>query len=183
MDKREEKSIKAIHQAFVELVNEKRYEDIVIQDILDKSRVSRSTFYSHFKTKDDLLIDISNHIFEHVFSKTLEDETSHDFSHEAVYDYKHLVTHLFYHIRDEQELFKGLFKSNGINIYLNELRTQLKFFVNSYYNNYSKDSKTPLELRKTMVIEDFIVILNYWIKNNFKETPEEIGEYYIENLK
>lgn len=183
MDKREEKSIKAIHQAFVELVNEKRYEDIVIQDILDKSGVSRSTFYSHFKTKDDLLIDISNHIFEHVFSKTLEEETSHDFSHEAVYDYKHLVTHLFYHIRDEQELFKGLFKSNGINIYLNELRTQLKFFVNSYYNNYSKDPKTPIELRKTMVIEDFIVILNYWIKNDFKETPEEIGEYYIENLK
>ena len=182
MDKREEKSINAIHQAFIELVNEKRYEDITIQDILDKSHISRSTFYSHFKTKEELLVNISDKIFEHVFTKTLEEETTHDFSKEAVYDYKHLVIHLFYHIQDEKELFKGLFKSNGINIYLNELRTQLTFFVNSYYNNYPINSTLPIELRKTIVIEIFITILNYWIKNDFKETPEEIGEYYIECL-
>ena len=182
MDKREEKTINAIHQAFTELVNEKRYEDLIIQDIIDRSHISRSTFYSHFKTKDELLLSISDHIFEHVFSKTLEEETSHDFSKDTVYDYKHLVIHLFYHILDEKLLFKGLFKSNGINVFLNEFRTQLSFFVNSYYNSYPQNSNIPLELRRTMVIEDFIIILNYWVKNDFKETPEEIGEYYIQTL-
>ena len=53
MDKREEKTLNKIHYSFTKLINEKDYENITIQDILDDSKVSRSTFYAHYKTKDD----------------------------------------------------------------------------------------------------------------------------------
>ena len=80
MDKREEKTLNKIHYSFTKLINEKDYENITIQDILDDSKVSRSTFYAHYKTKDELLLSVTNHIFTHVFSKTLEEEKTHDFS-------------------------------------------------------------------------------------------------------
>ena len=72
MDKREEKTLYKIHNSFVKLINEKDYNEITIQDILDDSKVSRSTFYAHYKTKDELLLSVSNHIFEHVFSKIIK---------------------------------------------------------------------------------------------------------------
>lgn len=179
MDKREEKTLNKIHYSFTKLINEKDYEDITIQDILDDSKVSRSTFYAHYKTKDELLLSVTNHIFTHVFSKTLEEEKTHDFSKDAFYDYRHLIEHIFYHVRDEKELFKGILKSNGTQIFLDEFRKQLFRFADSYFNNYPYRGNVPTDLKKHIAVETFIVILKYWINNNFKETPEEISEYFI----
>ncbi len=181
MDKRTEKTLESIYDAFTVLVNTKDYDDITIQDILDKSNVGRSTFYTHFKTKNDLLLKVSQDIFEHVFSHTLQEEKSHDFSKENFYDFKHLVTHILYHVRDEKELIKGILLSKGNSLFLNEFRLHLTKFANSYFNNYpySKDNLLPLELKKQLLVDGFITILKYWIDDEFAETPEILTDYFV----
>ena len=82
-------------------------------------------------------------------------------------------------MRDEKELFKGILKSNGTQIFLDEFRKQLFRFADSYFNNYPYRGNVPTDLKKHIAVETFIVILKYWINNNFKETPEEISEYFI----
>ena len=182
MDKREEKTINKIHSSFVNLINQKDYDSITIQDILDDSNISRSTFYSHYKTKDDLLLHVSNHIFEHVFSKTLEEEKTHDFSKDTFFNYRHLIEHIFYHVRDEKELFKGIMKSNGTKIFMIEFRKQLFKLVDSYYSNYPYNGRVPLELKKSLAVENFIVILNYWIDNDLKESPEDVADHFMNSF-
>ncbi len=58
--------------------------------------IGRSTFYSHFETKDQLLEQMCNEMFSHVFSDTLAPEKSHDYSknHE---DMRALLEHILYH--------------------------------------------------------------------------------------
>ncbi len=180
MDKRSEKTVDAIYKAFASLINKKDYDDITIQDLLDEASISRSTFYAHYKTKDELLLSISNHIFDHVFSKSLQEEKTHDFSKDVILNYRHLIEHIFYHIRDERELFEGIL-SNKVNaLFLVEFRNQISKFVNSYLSNYPMtNNQIPFELRKSLAIEEFIVVLKYWVINSFKETPEEIADFYI----
>ena len=182
MDKRKEKTINAINNAFAKIIKEKDYDDITIQDLLEEASISRSTFYAHFKTKDELLLSISNHIFEHVFSKTLQEEKTHDFSKDLIFNYRHLIEHIFYHVKDERELFEGIL-SNKVNaLFLMEFRNQISKFVSSYFANYPMiNSLIPLELRKSLAIEEFIVVLKYWVQNNFQETPEEIADFYIKS--
>ena len=182
MDKREEKTIYKIHASFAKLLNEKDYNDIVIQDILLDSGVSRSTFYAHYKTKDDLLLSVANHIFEHVFSHSLEEEKTHDFSKDTFYDYRHLIEHIFYHVKDEKELFQGILKSNGTKIFMDEFRNQIAKFADSYFKKYPYKDDIPLKLKKSIAVETFIVILNYWINDGLKETPEIIAEYFINSV-
>lgn len=184
MDKRTEKTLDAIYDAFTVLINNKDYDDITIQDILDKSNVGRSTFYTHFKTKNDLLLKVSKDIFEHVFSHSLQEEKSHDFSKESIYDFKHLITHIFYHVRDEKDLIKGILLSKGNSLFLDEFRSHLAKFANSYFNNYHypKDSLIPLELKKQLLIDEFLVILKYWINDGFNETPEVLTTYFTSLL-
>ena len=55
MNKKIEDTNEKIYNAFSEVLLLKDYNDVRIQDVLDKSGVARSTFYAHYKTKEDLL--------------------------------------------------------------------------------------------------------------------------------
>ena len=55
MDRRVKKSRAAIYQAFLTLLNQKSYESLTVQEIIDLADVGRSTFYAHFETKEALL--------------------------------------------------------------------------------------------------------------------------------
>ena len=184
MDKRQEKTLHAIYDAFSRLINNKDYDEITIQDILNESRIGRSTFYCHFKDKNELLLSISRHIFEHVFSHSLKEEETHDFSKEDIFDYQHLITHIYYHIHDERELIKGILSSNGNQVFLDEFKTHLYSLVNSYYKNYPyKNENIPLDLVKDILVDNFISVIKYWMNNGFKESPVLISQYYIDIFK
>ena len=57
-DRRVQKTRKLLQDALIELVAEKGYEAITIQELLDRANVGRSTFYAHFQDKDQLLHSI-----------------------------------------------------------------------------------------------------------------------------
>ena len=181
MDKRIEKTKATIYNAFKTTLNNKQYADITIQDILDVANISRSTFYAHFKTKEEVLKSLCSSIFHHVFSHSLEEEKSHDFSKSSIFDYKHLITHIFYHIHDNKDIINAIFKSESKDIFLNEMRQELKEFSQAMVSNhYVKEKSIPENLRYRSLVESFIITLEYWVDNNYTETPELLTEYFIE---
>jgi AcrR family transcriptional regulator len=56
VDRRVERTRQALTEAMVLLMREKGYEALTVQDIIDRANVGRSTFYTHFGDKDDLLV-------------------------------------------------------------------------------------------------------------------------------
>jgi AcrR family transcriptional regulator len=44
-----------LHEALASLIRQKPYDEIVVREILDRANVGRSTFYTHFRDKDELL--------------------------------------------------------------------------------------------------------------------------------
>ena len=67
MDRRQRKTRNAIFQAFTRLLEKKTYSALTVQEIIDEADISRSTFYAHFETKDELLKAMCTDIFDHVF--------------------------------------------------------------------------------------------------------------------
>ena len=49
-------SQKCIKEAFFALLKEKNFQDITISDLCKKADISRQTFYSLFKNKENILI-------------------------------------------------------------------------------------------------------------------------------
>lgn len=68
------KAREALRNALSELVLEKPYEEITVQDVTQRADVSRSSFYVHFRDKDDLLLSGFENIgvdsYEDLFDNT-----------------------------------------------------------------------------------------------------------------
>jgi AcrR family transcriptional regulator len=54
----------ALRQAFFQLLLARHYEDVKVSDIAQRAGVGRSTFYEHFRSKDDLLLASLRHLLE-----------------------------------------------------------------------------------------------------------------------
>lgn len=80
MDRRQKKTRQAIIDAFVKLLTKTSYEKVSVKDIIDAADVGRSTFYSHFETKDDLARQICFELFDHIFSPVIPPCSTHNFS-------------------------------------------------------------------------------------------------------
>ena len=55
-DRRVQKTQGLLREALVSLIHEKSYNAIAVKEILDRANVGRSTFYTHFRDKDELLV-------------------------------------------------------------------------------------------------------------------------------
>jgi AcrR family transcriptional regulator len=54
-DRRVQKTRDLLHGALASLIHAKSYDAIVVKEILGRANVGRSTFYTHFRDKDELL--------------------------------------------------------------------------------------------------------------------------------
>jgi AcrR family transcriptional regulator len=59
-DRRIQRTRAALRQALKELISEKGYDRLTIEEITQRADLSRATFYVHYKGKDDLLLDEIN---------------------------------------------------------------------------------------------------------------------------
>ena len=64
MDRRVRHTRDALGDALISLMQENSFESITIQHVLDRAKVGRSTFYNHFRGKDDLFLSDVEDFFE-----------------------------------------------------------------------------------------------------------------------
>jgi hypothetical protein len=102
-DRRTVKTKKALAAAFVILLEEKGYDDMTIQDLIDKADVGRSTFYAHYESKEQLLIGNIN------FKEALVDQTVHSADCPMGIN----LPFLFHHTKGHIHLFRIVSRSKG----------------------------------------------------------------------
>jgi AcrR family transcriptional regulator len=63
-DQRVRRTRDRLGDALVELLVQKPFDDITVQNVLDGAGVSRSTFYTHYRDKNDLFLSDAEEFFE-----------------------------------------------------------------------------------------------------------------------
>ena len=102
-DRRTNRTRRSLSSALVKLVEEKRFDDITVQDVIDRADVGRSTFYSHFRDKEDLF----QKNWER-FLDMLAQQVDWDKAGQASFM---PVTFLFSHLQAAQTFYQGLVRS------------------------------------------------------------------------
>ena len=61
-DRRVQRTLKLLKEALIELILEKGYDSVTVQDITDRANLGRATFYFHYKDKDELLVEMLDEV-------------------------------------------------------------------------------------------------------------------------
>lgn len=185
IDRRQQKTLNAINEAFCDLLKEKEYHKITVQEIIDKANVGRSTFYSHFETKDVLLTKICDDLFAHIFTTTFENH------HEVNCCEKQsaVIEHILFHIKNDNQDIVGILisQSNGIFIhsfkeYFYEIIDQYLLPKNESHQNPNLQNEIPIEILKNHIYCSFIGIVQIWISEKYDHQIEEISKFYLKML-
>ena len=180
MDRRQLKTKQSILSSFSQLLSHKSYSKITVQDIIDEANIGRSTFYSHFDTKDALLKSICEEIFEHVFSDNLDSEKTHDFSYSNGEIYS-MITHILHHLKDNKNNIIGILKGESSEMfiyffkqYLND-RIISKILISQ--NNQNKN--LPFDFLTNHISGSFVEMVHWWITNDMRQKPEDLSFLFM----
>lgn len=72
MDPRIRRTRDALGDALLALMTERRFELITVQDVLDRAGVGRSTFYVHYRDKDDLFTSDIDEFWAFITNRLLD---------------------------------------------------------------------------------------------------------------
>lgn len=179
MDRRQQKTREAIFRAFTALLSSKNYTQITVQEIIDEANIGRSTFYSHFETRDDLLKEMCTDLFNHIFSNSLNTESTHDFSL-AEGNPNSMITHILYHLRDNKKNIIGILTCESSELFLRFFKQYLNELIIQYLLKGAerKNAYVPDDFLINHIAGSFVEMVQWWLKNNMKQSPEELAEYF-----
>ena len=181
MDRRQQKSRNAILKAFEELLANKNYNSITVQEIIDRANVGRTTFYAHFETKDALLEEMCTSLFHHVFLDHPEAESNHDFSLTEG-DSRKIVTHIIYHLKENGANISKLICGESSEIFLKYFKEYIsRLVVDCLLSKTIPSHKPniPESFLRNHIANSFVTTVQWWIKNGMQESPESLADYYF----
>lgn len=179
-DRRTQKTRKALHEALILLMFEKRYDDILVQEILDRANVGRSTFYTHFRDKDDLLVEGLQGLEEELRNAQMRAASAPGHRYESVIGFS---LAMFEHAHAHKKLYRSLVGGPGWIIVRQRIETILVQLMKPEARVLFKgktDSEVPFELFIHFLGATFMSVLTWWF--NFKRPlpPQEVNALFRE---
>jgi len=172
-DRRIRKTQQVLRGALLTLLKEKRYEDISVQDIIERADVARSTFYVHYVDKDDLLTGPQG-----IFAENL----GHDLSaHSADNGREALSSRAwFYHIQAQGDILKAIAKDSALDLAMKTLRGMIQHSVQDGLADHSfpENPRVPMTLVVDYLTDTLMTLIKWWFKNGMKYTPEQMDEMF-----
>lgn len=162
-----------IANTFEELLEQKSFDNISVNEIVEKCEISRTTFYHHFKDKYDLVAWIYKQEAEKIKSRNSESGSWKtlvlDFMNLTIQKKKYFKIALNYY---EQNSLLDIIHECGY-LYIKEIITKE---LNTDILPKSIDFSAKMYSYSTAYMQ------KEWLLNGTKESPEEIANLLCENI-
>ncbi len=182
MDRRQQKSRKAIIDAFTTLLSQKSYSRISVQEIIDLANIGRTTFYAHFETRDYLLKELCEGLFEHIIDFA-SNEAAETVSCPNCKKGESIFLHLINHLQNNDNRLLDLLSSSNTVIFQCYFKENLKKLVKTNYANQIQASPLPDDYLINHIAASFAETVDWWLRRYKKETQEEITNYFLATVE
>lgn len=166
IDRRVKRTHRLLRDALMALIVERGYDAITVQDITDRAEVARSTFYLHFRDKDDLL----NRSMSQVYEDLLAVIEPGDMGDSADFE----------HVAENADFYRVMLGEHGSMAFT----VQMRHFLAKIMHQHVIDIIAP-DGRPTRVPRDMIAhilagmqlgLMAWWLENDMQPPPETVAE-------
>src|SRR5215216_2615663 len=172
-DARVRRTRDSLGDALIALMQEKSFDTITVQDVLDRAHVSRSTFYSHYSDKDDLLMSDAEEFFESI---SMALSVSGDKS-----DRVFPVREFFVHLSDVQPFYKALVKSGKFQENMELARGHFARGIERRLSELPQAKSIPANERSAIAFTHaggLLSLLTWWLDRGMRESPAEMDQLF-----
>jgi AcrR family transcriptional regulator len=161
----------ALGDALVALMHEKNFDQITVQQVLDRAGVGRATFYAHYRDKEDLFMSDVEDFFAMAASMLKRHHV--DTSRLAP------IRELFSHMRDAKEFYMALVVSGKAND-VRELGRGI--FARSIDERIEAAGVQLDPLQRSAqahaLAGSMFSLLDWWIDKGMKADPQELDQLF-----
>lgn len=174
-DRRVKRTHELLQKALIELISERGYDAITIQDIVDRANVGRTTFYLHYSSKDELFIGCheaivrESHFGPH-YPHSREELLSPDAPPGMALAYQHL--------KDAWARLYPIFQGKDGPLILRQIRDRSarEIEANLRAAFAETDSAIPLDVLANYLAGAQIALVQWWLEKHRPHTPEDLAQ-------
>jgi AcrR family transcriptional regulator len=172
-DQRVRRTRDRLGDALVELLVQKPFDDITVQDVLDGAGVSRSTFYTHYRDKNDLFLSDAEEFFEGMATalSRFEDKS------ERVAP----VQELFAHVGEARPFYNALVESGRMHDVIQLGQEHFARGIEQRLNEIPRSRTIPPDRRGAIahgLAGSLFSLLTWWAQHGMTLSPEEMDKLF-----
>ncbi len=165
---------KLLREALIELIEERGFDKLTVQELTERAMVSRAAFYRNYQDKYDLVEQIFAEAMEDLFNAVSEPESEHP---------PHNWVRFFEHIAEYERLYGALLGRTGSPWFVLKMREVLVDLVKVYQNLpvWQQSVDRPVypdsdEFVSNLIATMFVEAVTLWLEQNRPYTPQKMTE-------
>lgn len=171
-DRRTRRTRRALHTALVELVLERGFSTLTVEDITERADIGRATFYSHFRDKEDLFARVTGNLLDDLAERLrpVMTDSPVGFTGKPVLE-------MLRHARDERDVYRIVLRGEGdgkpLQMFMDTLaHATAEEFRDRAERNGVEPRIDPGLLARVWVGEQ-IAVLRWWAEQETPSMPVE----------
>ena len=172
-ERRKQRTIAALKKAALQLVLEKGYDAVTIQNIVDLADLGRGTFYVHFESKEDIVWQI---ILDGLMRVNQEGDRRYKESSYPPGYLGYLLT--FEHAAENQDLYRLMMGSQGSALLTHRvaqvLAGQIEASIQS--GEYLPDLQQPPEVVAQVIVGALVRLVLWWLETPNDYRPDQMAD-------
>ena len=171
-DRRIRQTRDRLGDALIALIQEKPIDEVTVQEVLDRAGVGRSTFYVHYRDKDDLFLSELEDALE-MWTTALSRKREQSRRVAPVAEF-------FAHVADARRLYRALVDSGRIHAFFDLAEG---YFARGIARRLKEIGGTnpdqrDLDARSHALAGNVLSLLKWWLDRGAKESPKSIDELF-----
>lgn len=191
-DRRTLRTRKGLRKALIDLIGEKEYDAITVEEITARADLGRATFYLHYKDKDDLLLDYFSEIIADRVQQFAQVPLSMLRVHPAVFEQAEIadaipirpLLSVFQHAAENAALYRLVLRGGGTEKIAVQLQRSVTQAINDLLQAKLREDGMELALRTSLevlahtFVGAFLSCLTWWLEQNMPLPPAEIARQF-----
>jgi len=174
-DRRVQRTRELLQKALIELINERGYDAIAIQDIVDRANVGRTTFYLHYRSKDELFMSCHEAIvseFHSLHARSREELLSPEAPQGMISAYRHLL--------DARALLYPIFQGKDSLLILQRIRDRSAQEIEASLRAAvaEADRTIAFDVLANYLAGAQIALVQWWLEKRQPHTPEKLAQTF-----